>query len=67
MMPYKLNYDIYYSDTDSIFSKDKLSDNLIGKEIGLMKDELNGILIKEAIFLGIKQYGYWYLDSTTPT
>lgn len=62
MMPYKLNYDIYYSDTDSIFSKDKLNDNLIGKEIGLMKDELNGILIKEAIFLGIKQYGYWYLD-----
>ena len=27
-----------------------------------MKDELNGLIIKQAYFLGIKQYGYWYLD-----
>ena len=29
-----------------------------------MKDELNGCRISEAYFLGIKQYGYWYLDET---
>jgi len=27
-----------------------------------MKDELNGLTIKEAYFLGIKKYGYQYLD-----
>ncbi len=26
-----------------------------------MKDELDGNIIKEAYFLGIKQYGFWYL------
>jgi hypothetical protein len=28
-----------------------------------MKDELNGLIIKEAYFLGIKKYGYQYIDS----
>ena len=28
-----------------------------------MKDELNGKVIKEAYFLGIKQYGYQYLEN----
>lgn len=28
-----------------------------------MKDELNGITIDKAYFLGIKQYGYTYKDS----
>lgn len=27
-----------------------------------MKDELNGLSIKEAYFLGIKKYGYQYYD-----
>ena len=27
-----------------------------------MKDEMKGLVIKEALFLGPKQYGYWYLD-----
>jgi len=27
---------------------------------GYMKDELNGLLIREAYFLGPKKYGYWY-------
>ena len=27
-----------------------------------MKDELNGKIIEEAYFLGIKQYGYYYYD-----
>ena len=62
MIPFKLHDSIAYSDTDSIFTTEKLDDSLIGKEIGLMKDELNGLTIKEGYFLGIKQYGYWYLD-----
>ena len=48
MIPFKLNNDVYYSDTDSIFVGNKLDDILIGKEIGLMKDELNGLLIDKA-------------------
>lgn len=62
MIQFKLNNSIYYSDTDSIFTDKPLDANLIGKDLGLMKDELNGLLIKEAYFLGIKKYGYWYLD-----
>jgi hypothetical protein len=62
MIPFKLLPGCVYTDTDSIFTTDKLSDLLIGDEIGLMKDELNGKIIEEAYFLGIKQYGYWYLD-----
>jgi hypothetical protein len=27
-----------------------------------MKDEMSGTLIQEGYFLGIKQYGYWYLN-----
>jgi hypothetical protein len=64
MMQYKLNYDVLYSDTDSIFTTDKLPDNLIGGELGMMKDELEGLTIKEGYFLGIKQYGYYTIDSS---
>ncbi len=63
MIPFKLLPGCTYTDTDSIFTTSKLPDNMIGKELGLMKDELNGITINEGYFLGIKQYGYWYLDS----
>jgi hypothetical protein len=62
MIPFKLNTDCYYSDTDSIFTKTKLDPSLIGVELGLMKDELNGKIIKEAYFLGLKQYGYSYIE-----
>jgi hypothetical protein len=31
---------------------------LVGKELGLMKDELDGNKIEEAYLFGIKQYGY---------
>lgn len=55
-------FDIYYTDTDSIFIQDALPSELVGKELGLMKDELEGLLIEEAIFLGVKQYGYYYYD-----
>jgi hypothetical protein len=63
MLPFKINGDVLYSDTDSIFTSDKLEDTQVGKALGLMKDELDGNVIKEAYFLGIKQYGYYYLDS----
>ena len=62
MIKYKLSDDILYTDTDSIFTTSKLSDFEIGSDLGLMKDEVNGYLITDAIFLGIKQYGYHYTD-----
>jgi hypothetical protein len=62
MIPFKANGLVLYSDTDSIFTTEKLDDNFIGKELGLMKDELDGLIIKEAYFLGVKKYGYQYLD-----
>jgi hypothetical protein len=60
MMPYKLDPTCAYSDTDSVFTKDSLGIIKEGKELGLFKDELNGINIKNATFLGIKQYGYQF-------
>lgn len=60
MIPYKLLSGTLYTDTDSIFTSDKLPDHLIGKELGQMKDELDGLLINKGYFLGIKQYGYTY-------
>lgn len=62
MIPFKINGDVYYTDTDSIITATKLDDSLLGKDIGFMKDELNGLLIEEAYFLGIKQYEYYYID-----
>jgi hypothetical protein len=62
MIKYKLKYDIFYTDTDSIFTSDKLPDFELGSDLGLMKDELKGKVISEAYFLGIKQYGYYYYD-----
>lgn len=62
MIPYKLLPGTVY--TDSIFTTDKLPNHLIGKELGQMKDELDGNIIKEGYFLGLKQYGYYYLDET---
>lgn len=63
MLPFKISGEVLYTDTDSIFTSKKLDDSLTGKGLGLMKDELDGNVIKEAYFLGIKQYGYYYLDS----
>lgn len=53
---------VAYIDTDSIYSTNKLLDNYVGKGLGLMKDELEGNIIQEAYFLGIKKYGYWLID-----
>ena len=62
MMPFKKNYNVWYSDTDSIIIDTPLDPKFIGNELGQMKDELNGCVIEKAYFLGIKQYGYKYKD-----
>ena len=56
------DFNLLYTDTDSIMIDKPLPEDLIGTDLGFMKDELSGLHIKEAYFLGIKQYGYWYLD-----
>ena len=55
-------------DTDSLFTTDlKPFAHLIGKELGEFVpkgvDELDGLIIDRAIFLGIKQYGFQYTDT----
>ena len=62
MIPFKIDPNTLYTDTDSIFTLTTLDSSLIGSELGLMKDEMNGIVIQEACFVGPKQYGYWYYD-----
>jgi len=62
MIPLKIDGFFVYSDTDSVFTTKKLEDKFIGSELGLIKDELNGLTIKEAYYLGIKKSGYQYLD-----
>jgi hypothetical protein len=58
MMKYKNSEDCYYTDTDSVFLGSKLPDKFIGDELGQMKDELDGKVIDQAYFLGIKKYAY---------
>ena len=60
MMKYKTIPDIkvYYTDTDSIFVDKELPANLVGDDLGQMKDELSGNWIKKAYFFGIKKYAY---------
>jgi hypothetical protein len=63
MMKYKIyclenNIKIYYTDTDSIFIDKELPKNMVGDDLGLMKDELSGGYIKQAYFLGINKYCY---------
>jgi len=65
MIDYILNNEVAYIDTDSVFTTHLLDESLIGKDLGLMKDELEGNIIEEAYFLGIKQYGYHYNDSVS--
>lgn len=59
MIPFKIDPCTKYTDTDSIFTTRKLDDKLIGKELGLMKDELDGNIIKEAYFFRNKTI--WFL------
>jgi DNA polymerase elongation subunit (family B) len=58
MLLIKLGIKLYYTDTDSIFVDNEIPNSLVGKELGQLKDELNGGIIKKAYFLGIKKYGY---------
>jgi DNA polymerase elongation subunit (family B) len=58
MLLLKLGIKLFYTDTDSIFTDKELPNYLIGKELGQVKDELNGGILKKAYFLGIKKYGY---------
>ena len=65
MMQYKVLDCVVYSDTDSLFVTDlKPFAHLIGDELGQFKDELDGLIIDNAIFLGIKQYGFQYTDKS---
>jgi hypothetical protein len=38
MIPFKLNPGVCYTDTDSIFTTNKLPESMLGQELGLMKD-----------------------------
>lgn len=49
--------DVYYSDTDSIITVNKLSDKYINNDLGFMKDECNDLLINEGLFISPKLYG----------
>jgi len=55
MIYYKLLPGTLYTDTDSIFTTDELPLHLIGSDLGLMKDELEGNFIQEGLFLGLKK------------
>ena len=59
------NVKVFYSDTDSMFIDKPLPKHFIGEELGLMKDELKGNVISKAYFLGIKQYGFKYVDKNS--
>ena len=57
MIPFKIDHNVLYTDTDSIFTSKELDSKLIsGTSLGMMKDELSGKIIDKAYFLGIKQY-----------
>jgi DNA polymerase elongation subunit (family B) len=65
MLLIKLGINLYYTDTDSLFTDKELPKYLVGKGLGQLKDELNGGVIKKAYFLGIKKYGYLDDDNKT--
>jgi hypothetical protein len=67
MIRYKTdpNYNIFYSDTDSIFCNKPLPIHLIGDDLGLMKNELEKYGVQSferAIFLGNKKYAFQFID-----
>jgi hypothetical protein len=49
--------DVYYSDTDSIITSNKLDEKYLNNELGMMKDEFKGQIISEGIFISPKLYG----------
>jgi len=50
MIPLKLDSDTLYTDTDSIFTSKPIDGDSLGAELGQLKDELNGQVVKEAYF-----------------
>nr|YP_009517241.1 DNA polymerase [Myochromella boudieri]AYE93151.1 DNA polymerase [Myochromella boudieri] len=62
MIPFKLDPGVVYTDTDSVFTSNKLPDHFLSNALGYMKDELGGNKIEVAYFLDIKKYGYWHKD-----
>jgi hypothetical protein len=62
LITFKIAGSCVYTDTDSVFISEKLDDKFIGSELGFLKVELPGLIIKEGYFLGIKKYGYQFLD-----
>ena len=54
----QMGYTLYYSDTDSLFIDKPLPESFINNELGGLKDELKGMIISKAYFLGSKKYGY---------
>jgi hypothetical protein len=65
MIPFKLDPNTLYTDTDSAFTTKPIDPSLIGLELGEMKDELQGKMINEAYFLAPKNYGYYIIDIVT--
>lgn len=62
MIPFKIDPNTLYTDTDSYFTSKPINLDLLGEELGQFKDELGGLLIQEAYFLGPKKYGYYIID-----
>jgi DNA polymerase type B, organellar and viral len=52
---------LYYSDTDSLVLENKLSENIVGKELGQWKLEA---IIKKGIFIRPKIYSYYKEDGS---
>jgi hypothetical protein len=73
MMDYKNNpnFEIYYTDTDSIFTNKPLPDYMVGNALGQMKNETldkYGIeYLDKACFVGIKKYGLVVTDKNDVT
>ena len=62
-MDYIDNPKVLYSHTDSIFTTKPLDNKFVGKDLGLMKDELEGNIITEGYLFGIKQYCYFMTET----
>lgn len=65
MIPFKIDPDTLYTDTDSMFTTKQIEKSLLGVDLGLMKDELKGQVINEGYFLGPKKYGYYINNKET--
>lgn len=57
-------YEVYYTDTDSIFVNKPHSTEMVGDGLGQMKDELKGGVRSKGYFLVIKKYCYIVNDET---